>query len=145
MSEAETIERDLLGDPVTLVKNRWGRPTFAKTKENQRVVSMLVARGWTQLRIARYIGCDEKTLRKHFSRELDEGRDLIEGLAMEILVNKMVGGDRQSVNKVLELIDKGKAAVLPKEPKAPKLGKKEQAKLDAAKGHENSSWGQLLQ
>jgi hypothetical protein len=144
MSASEAIELDLLGDPVSLVKDRWGRPKYTKTKENQRVVSMLSARGWTHARIAAYLRCDDKTLRKHFSRELEAGRDLVEGMAMEILLKKMVDGDRQATVKVLDMIDQGKAAVPPAD-KPAKPGKKELELVDAATGHKDTGWRSVLQ
>ena len=59
-------ERDLFGVPVGQLRERWGRPSFAKSDENQRTVMTLRGAGWSQKRIARYMGCDEKTLANIF-------------------------------------------------------------------------------
>ncbi|RAI44716.1 helix-turn-helix domain-containing protein [Rhodoplanes roseus] len=139
---------DLFGAPVTAIRERWGRPSFAKTKENQELVCLLRASGWTQQRICRYLGCDEKTLRKYFSRELEEGADRIEGMALEVLLKKMRLGDRLSATKLLELIDdKGNPAppVPRAAPKEAPLGKKAQLEAEARTGHSATGWGDLLE
>lgn len=145
---ASASEVDLFGAPITQIRERWGRASFAKTKENQELVSLLRAAGWSQSRIARYLGCDEKTLRKHFSRELEDGADLIEGMALEVTLKKMRSGNSVATSRIFEIIDKGRV-----EPPAPKtkpeekreqLGKKALANLEAETAHEESGWGELL-
>ncbi|MGR6743522.1 hypothetical protein, partial [Aeromonas veronii] len=80
-------------------------------------------------------GCDEKTLRKHFSRELDDGADLIEGMALEVTLKKMRSGNSVATARILEIVDRGRIeppAPKPKEdPRPGPRGKKEQANLDA--------------
>jgi hypothetical protein len=141
-------EKDLFGAPITQIRERWGRASFAKTKENQELVALLRAAGWSQGRIATYLGCDEKTLRKHFSRELQDGADLIEGMALEVTLKKMRSGNSVATTRIFEIIDKGRV-----EPPAPKskpeekpeaLGKKDQANRDAETAHRESGWGELL-
>jgi lambda repressor-like predicted transcriptional regulator len=101
---------DLFGAPVDQIRDRWGRKSFAKTEENQRLVAVLKARGWSQARISKYLGCDEKTLRKHFSRELAAGADLIEGDALAVLLAKMRQGNMAALKRVLDVCDQGRAA-----------------------------------
>ncbi|MGR3498785.1 MAG: hypothetical protein ACU0E9_07825 [Limimaricola soesokkakensis] len=143
------IARDLFGAPLDQIRDRWGRPSFKKTPENQRDVATLKAAGWSQMRIARFIGCDEKTLRKNFSRELQAGADMIEGQALQVLVAQMRQGKLPAVKRVLDLVEDNRSAGLAPqapapeaEPEAPKLGKKEQLALDAAKP--TQGWGRLL-
>lgn len=141
-------EKDLFGAPVSQIRERWGRASFTKTKENQELVALLRAADWSHVRIARYLGCDEKTLRKHFSRELDAGADLIEGMALQVTLKKMREGHAPAINRILAIVEKGQAAPpAPAQPKAPepKLGKKEQAQADFENAQKGSSWGQLLQ
>ena len=143
---ADPVEFDLFGAPVTQIKERWGRPQYKKTQQNQLLVSTLKAAGWSQARIATYLRCDIKTLRNHFSRELQAGSDLIEGQALEVLVSQMRQGKLSAVRQVLALTEKGRAAPPPApedHPEAPeKLGKKEQ--LDQAAQTPPSTWGSLL-
>lgn len=141
-------ERDLFGVPVGQLRERWGRPSFAKSDENQRTVMTLRGAGWSQKRIARYMGCDEKTLRKHFSRQLQAGADFLEGQALEVLVSKMRGGSIAAAGRVRDIVKEGRAAPPPApdpEAEAPeeKLGKKEQ--LARAAQTPSGGWGGLLQ
>jgi lambda repressor-like predicted transcriptional regulator len=144
----QPVDRDLFGAPLTQIRERWGRPAFAKNTENQQLVATLISAGWSQARIARYLGCDEKTLRKHFSREIEAGTDLVEGMVLQVLVQKMRGGHVPSANKLLEIIDeKGRPAPPQRgsESKPDKLGKKAQANLDAQTPPAESGWAQVLQ
>lgn len=145
------LDRDLFGAPVGQIKERWGRPAFAKTQENQLLVASLAAFGWVHKEIAAYLRCDEKTLRKHFSRELSHGAMLIEGQAIEVMVQNMRRGRISAVRDVLDRVKQGRA--MPPVPKgadlqdpaaeegAP-LGKKEQ--LARAARQPGKSWGSVL-
>jgi hypothetical protein len=145
----QKTELDLFGQPMLPIKDRRGRPSFAKNKENQELVCLLRAAGWTQARIANYLGCDEKTLRKNFSRELQDGADLIEGMALEITLKKMKSGSSVAISRMFDILEKqGAPAVpIPKDDKASaeKLGKKAAADQDAKTAHEGTSWASLLQ
>lgn len=146
---AATYDRDLFGAPVDQMRDRWGRPSFKKTAENQLLVSTLKAAGWSQERVARFLGCDTKTLRKYFSRELAAGSDLVEGQALQVLVAKMRQGNMAAVRKVLDMTAAG-AAQVPDRPAAPvededapeKLGKKETLEREARTP--TGGWGSLL-
>ena len=147
MSEhTQTVDTDLFGAPVTQIRERWGRNSFAKTKENQELVALLIGTGWTQKRIAAYMGCDEKTLRKHFSREINAGGDMIEAEALQVLYKQMRVGKSTAINRILDVIDNGRAApptaASPKEDEE-KLGKKEQLNRKASKP--TDGWGETLQ
>ncbi|QDL92538.1 hypothetical protein FDP22_12555 [Paroceanicella profunda] len=135
---------DLFGAPVSQIRERWGRPSFAKTKENQQLVALLVGNGWSQKRVAAHLGCDEKTLRKHFSRELAVGADLIESMALEVVMARMRQGHVPSARLMLERLEQGRAAPPPpkNDPREPALGKKAQAQRDA--GDMPTSWGDVL-
>lgn len=144
----ETQETDLFGAPITQIKERWGRKTYKKTKENQELVALLSARGWSQKRICDHMGCDEKTLRKHFSRELQAGSDMIEAECLQVLLTQMRQGKNPALNRLLDVIDLGRAA--PPKPEISKaddgkekLGKKEKLNLAAAAPSEG--WSNILQ
>ena len=140
----EATELDLFGQPVLPIKDRRGRPAYAKSTENQRLVALLIARGWTQQRVADYLGCDHKTLRKHFSRELQRGADIIEAEALQVCYAKMRQGNSAAIGRMFDLIDQGKAAPpQPKEDKPEPLGKKERLTMEA--GEPTGDWGNLLQ
>lgn len=145
---------DLLGDPVDLSRDSWGRPSFEKTVENQEIVQVLKAAGWTKERIARHLGVDVKTLRKHFSLELDLATDRAEAEALLTIHRRMKEGNVSAARQVITMAEKGKA--VPPQPKAhpiqaadldlpdpaDKLGKKER-QAEAAK-KPTGGWGHLL-
>ena len=110
VSGGEAVARDLFGRPVEPLRDRRGRPSFAKTPENQDFVAVRAAAGWAQAAIADAIGCDEKTLRKHFSRELSAGRLIVEGMALDVLMKKLREGHGPSIRLLLERMDETTAA-----------------------------------
>jgi hypothetical protein len=110
--QAEAVHLDLLGDPVDAAFAHIGAPQFEINNENQYLVTVLGAAGWVQNRIARHIGCDPKTLRKHFSRELDRATDMIEAAALATIAGRMAEGNVSAANKMLLAIANGHAAVL---------------------------------
>jgi hypothetical protein len=134
---------DLFGLPVAPLRDRRGRPCYAKTPENQRLVTLLAGRGWSAEQIGPYMGTDPKTVRKHFSRELEFGAVFLEGQAMEVLVAKMREGNVRAALEVMAITRSLVAPVQKPKDKAPAAtGKKDQAKTDA--GRPPESWNELL-
>lgn len=151
--EADKDARDLLGDPVDQRHELIGRPGFKITKENQELVSVLKGAGWPNERIARHLGIDVKTLRKHFSHELMAAADMLEAEALVAIVRRMRDGNVSAARQVIGMSEKGRAA--PPEKKAAAevetkseadpmagLGKKER-QAEAAK-RPTGGWGGLL-
>jgi hypothetical protein len=143
--DGEGVELDLLGDPLRPIRDPRGRPSFAKSKENQQLVISLRAAGWTQDQIATFIGADAKTLRKYFSRELDHGALFLEGMAMQVLVKEMLRGNVTATKRVLEIAQaanapKGKPDAKPE--RLASVGKKAQLAIDAQRP--SQGWGDLV-
>jgi len=105
-------DEDLFGNPFVPLRDRRGRPAYKKTKENQDFVSVRAAAGWSHLRIAEALGCNDDTLRKHFSGELENGAMIVEGVMLDVL---MLNVRRGHVPSVRALRDQIKTAA----PKAP--------------------------
>lgn len=133
---------DMFGHRVQPIRDRRGRPSFKKDKDNQDFVMVRVAAGWTHKRIAEDMGIDEKTLRKHFSRELENGAVFVDGLMLDVLFKKVREGHTPSIRQLRErLAEAGPLAPRNKpsaeeddddvEEKAAPLGKKEQRLQDA--------------
>lgn len=107
---------------------RGGRPEYKPTIETRQTVEEMKYCGESENVIARALGIDVDTMRKHFSDELENGhanrrRELIG------LMFKSARDGNASNQKRLEEIGRvaGAAdAVKAREPKAEKLGKKEQ-------------------
>lgn len=137
---------DLLGLPLMPLKDPRGRPSFKKTKENQMLVMSLRSKGQTQDEIARFMGCDPKTLRKNFSRELDHGQALLEGIAMQALVRRALEGNVTAIKTLLDVTSVRAPNRRPAQPAADKpvtpVGKKEQ--LAQAARAPGPDWGQLI-
>lgn len=97
-SEAKMF--DLFGKEVEPIRDRRGRPSFKKDKANQDFVMVRVAAGWTHKRIAEDMGIDEKTLRKHFSRELEMGAVFVDGLILDVLMKRVRDGHTPSIKEL---------------------------------------------
>ena len=144
LESASVADLDLFGNPVAPIRDPRGRPSYAKSKENQMLVISLAGRGWRHAQIAAFMGCDEKTLRKHFSRELDHGALFLEGMAMQVFVKKMLDGNMAATRAVMEIAGaqnapKGKSPV---SPRPVPVGKKEAATAEAKTPPQG--WGDLL-
>jgi hypothetical protein len=141
--------RDLFGNLVYRVPRKRGRPRFERTEENAHKVSMLLALGWSNRRVA---GCildprtgkpiSEPTLKRYFRSELqvrDVARDQMTARRFERLWTAAEGGNIGAERQLDKLIEKNDRALADAmladrgpEPKAEKLGKKEMSAKDAA-------------
>ncbi|MDD9733117.1 hypothetical protein PVW46_24720 [Mameliella sp. AT18] len=143
MTEDENLTVvDLFGNTRYLTPRKKGRPPFERTEENAHKVSMLLAMGWNNERIA---GCildprtgkpiSVPTLKRHFRSELqvrEVARDQMNARRMERLWQAAeqgnVGADRL-LDKLIEKNDRALAdAALgdrPRQAKPEKKGKKE--------------------
>ena len=57
------------------MSDKFGRPSFDPTPENERVCSLGVAFGLNHEQIGKLVGCSPKTLRKHFQHALETGKE----------------------------------------------------------------------
>lgn len=148
---------DLFGDPISEGHGKRGRPAHVATDKNRNKVSMLLALGWSNERIAKAVGITAPTLRKVYFRELkfrDEMRDRLDARIAEVLWVGVTEGNVGAIKefrKVLERNDMmlAESALRPRRDqpapaREPKLGKKETAVLDARTGHEGTEWSRLL-
>jgi hypothetical protein len=148
---------DLFGDPIAEGHGKRGRPAHVPTDKNRSKVSMLLAFGWSNERIANALGITAPTLRKVYFRELKvrhEMRDRLDARIAEVLWIGVADGNVAAIKefrKVLERSDMmlAESALRPRRdqaapPREPKLGKKETAALDARTGHEGTEWSSLL-
>ena len=136
---------DLFGKPVLPLKDRRGRKGYAKSRENQELVGNLRAFGMTHAEIATVLGCDEKTLRKYYSRELIEGALTLQAEAISVLVQKMKTGNMAATKQVLEMagLQPRSSQKVGAEARKPEpLGKK--AALKKSAGEVPAGWGDLL-
>lgn len=135
--------RDLLGDPITEYRDPRGRKKLRVTNELRDRVAVLRAAGMEREEIADAIGCSERTLRTYFLPELNEGKAAKRAEAIARLFELGMGGSVPALKAFLAL--GVKADAIPRVPREPKLGKKEQAMREAHTAHEGSRWGELLE
>lgn len=124
----QSAEVDLFGHPLTPIRDRRGRPSFAKTLENREFVAVRAAAGWSHKRISEALDCDDDTLRKHFSGELENGRTYIEGLMLDVLIRRVREGHTPSIRQLQDRLD---AAAPSGKPHRVQPGEKDD---DAARG-----------
>lgn len=132
---------DLLGDPIPEGHGKRGRPTHQPSDEKRRLVIALAAFDKKLDQIASALGITQKTLRKHYSRELrekDEARMRLEGRLMSAALKEVDGGNVSAMNALWKRIDKHDLSRLAMErarasSQGDKKGKKQQA-VEAAKG-----------
>lgn len=77
-------------------KNPVGRPAYEPTDKDRGLVEAMSAYGVPQLEIAAVLEIDDKTLRKHFRRELDTATAKAVTKVGQQLYNKAVNGCTQS-------------------------------------------------
>jgi hypothetical protein len=111
---------------------RRGRPPYEPTDKDQRVVEMMA--GWSipEGRVAKVLGIDLKTLRKHFAEELEVGRASLEAQLAQNLLRMAQGHERPSlIPTIFALKSRFGWVEQPPPAREQPLGKKE-AMLDAA-------------
>jgi hypothetical protein len=100
---------DLFGNPYIAEPPRRGRPPHAVTKETRNRVSMLVALGWANPRIAGVLGVTLPTLRKHYFFELrqrDVARDKLEARRIEMAWQLAESGNVAALREFGRLLDR---------------------------------------
>lgn len=139
---------NLFGEPVYARAGKRGRPRFERTEENARKVSMLLACGWTNDRIAKVIvdprtglAISVPTLKRYFRAELierDAARDRLEARRLMRVWEQADKGNVGAERVLAQLLDRQdrmeierKLSERPKQQAADKLGKKQIDKLRA--------------
>jgi hypothetical protein len=153
-SSRSEVAFDLFGDPVPASWGRRGRPEHIATQQNRNKVTMLLAFGWGQERIARAMGIDPKTLRKNYSRELKfrlEQRDRLDASLAMRMWKEVEAGNIAAMKEFRKLVERndqmlyGQGAPLPQVAKREvKLGKKEAAVVAAHNPDLSSTLGELM-
>lgn len=135
------MDFDLLGDPIPKGFGKRGRPPHVPNEEKRRLVIALAAFDKSKADIAAALGITQKTLAKHYFRELrtkDEARLRLEGKLMTSLLKEVEAGNVSAINAMWKRIDKhdlSKLAAMRARAtsQSEKPGKKQQA-VEAAKG-----------
>jgi hypothetical protein len=143
---------DLFGDPVPANWGQRGRPEHIASQKNRNRVSMLVALGWSNPRIAEAMFVTLPTLRKHYFSELKYravARDRLNAELATQLWSLFVAGNVAAGKEFRSLLEQNDLMLYgqteqPPQPKEPKLGKKDQAARDARVPDMGSTLGSLM-
>ncbi|MDB5555408.1 MAG: hypothetical protein JWL86_5392 [Rhizobium sp.] len=144
---------DLFGEPVPANWGERGRPQHIAGQQNRNRVSMLVALGWSNKRIAAALYVTLPTLRKHYFSELkfrDVARDRLNAAMANKYWELFMSGNVAAGKAFGEFLEKndlmlyGQTEQPPKPEPAPKLGKKEAAVVAAHQPDRNSSLGERM-
>ena len=79
--------------PLPRVPKPNGRPPFEPTDAQRQIVQVLKSNGVGERVIAANVGCDTKTLRKHFKAELTDGRLQVKAAIGVALVRAALAGN----------------------------------------------------
>lgn len=110
-----------------------GRPQFKPTSALRRKVEELLTGGMSKDECARAIGCSTPTLEKHFEEELANGIAKKRAEVIGLLFKSARKGNVTAQKKLEEMsrVSGAAEAVTGREPKAPRLGKKEERQVAA--------------
>lgn len=126
-----------------------GRPPHVPTDQTRRQVEMMVSFANTQEQIAAILGITEPTLRKHYEAELAIGHVKANNAVAMNLFKQATKDDPKAIRAAEFWLERraGWSVYIPVTPSAPKdekLGKKEQALLDAGNPNPESTLGDLM-
>ena len=147
---------DLFGDPVPANWGQRGRPEHVASQQNRNRVSLLVALGWSNRRIASAMFVTLPTLRKHYFSELKFRAVARDRLVAQLGVRLLDGVNAGNVSAIREfqkylerndLMNYGQASrpvAEGRKPSQPKLGKKAQAAAAAQQPDPGTPLGELM-
>lgn len=140
-------EFDLWGDPIPPPTERRGRPAHEVTAEKKLRVAVLRALNQSNDEIAAAMGISERTLRTHYPSELRQGLAQKRAEVMILLWTQAAKGNVSAMKEFLRQTERSDLGGVPRvvKPAAErKLGKKEQAVLDAQAPDTTATFGELM-
>lgn len=126
-------------------KNVTNRPSHKPTAEQREQVEAMAGFGIPHDDIARVIGIESPTLRKHYRDELDQGQTKANTKVARNLFTIATGTGREAVTAAIFWLKvrAGWSEYTP-HPLPPPLGKKQQAELDAVTSAKGTEWSELV-
>ncbi|QXZ79651.1 hypothetical protein [Rhizobium sp. L51/94] len=147
---------DLFGDPIPEGFGKRGRPPHVVTAATKAKVILLMAIGRKDYEIALALGISEPTLRKNYREQLrsrEEAKFKLEASRLLKLYEQVEEGNVAAIKEMGKVqeraeIDSGpyaqRQAKVTKAEKPAKIGKKEQANIDARSPDADSAMGRLI-
>lgn len=133
--------------PKNSEKRGRGRPRFNPTPAQRRDVSIAAGGGMRHEDIAISLGISRETLEKYFEAELSTVAAMRRVEALKGLHKAAKRGSSSAAKAYLAADPQVAAPPAPREQKPedePKLGKKEQAAVDATTAQDGTAWADLL-
>ena len=126
--------------------NKGGRPAHQPTAKDQQMVEVLAGFAIPTAKICDVIGIDQKTLFKHYERELQVGAAKVEATLVGNLLTLAKGKDGTALKAIMFALNCrfGWSAYVPRPEMEKPLGKKELADLEAQSAHQESDWSRLV-
>jgi hypothetical protein len=118
--------------------------SFIPKPTQRRSVERMVAVGESHAVIASAFGLSQAELRRHFAVELAKGHARRRREIIDLMFQAAHKGNTAAQRRLEEMTAITPAAPEPKTAKAPVLGKKEQAEIDALTADEGTSWASIL-
>ncbi|MGV1867211.1 MULTISPECIES: hypothetical protein [unclassified Rhizobium] len=157
-AEIQTVTKsfDLFGDPIPEGFGKRGRPPHVVTAATKAKVILLMAIGRKDFEIALALGISEPTLRKNYRDQLrsrEEAKFKLEATRLLKLYEQVEDGNVAAIKEMGKVqeraeLDSGpyaqRQARVQKADKPEKIGKKEQAKIDARSPDAESTMGRLI-
>lgn len=153
-------ETDLFGNPVRARKGLRGRPSVELTAKDLDMLEAAQAKGWTNVRIAEVLGIGLSTLKRNFGPILSGAKRAPDRLVLALsatAIRQALDGDMAAMRMVRQMLADDRALDADakfrgargdeeySEPPAPRLGKKELARIEAEQvGGEGSLWADDL-
>lgn len=146
---------DLFGNPARPGLGQRGRPRYEATEKDRNKIKLLLALGWGNQRIANALDLSLATLKRYFRADLkirEVMRDRLVARQMEIAMEQANAGNMTGLKELDRLIEKNDRIYAERgmtqaqgdgDPKA-KLGKKEQAAIEAEQAADGTEWGDDL-
>lgn len=126
-----------------------GRPPFKPTRGQRLSVERMCAVGDSHDTIARAIGIDANTLRKHFAEELATGSAKRRRQVVDLVFTGAEKGNATLIKRAEEMTRVASADIgeqeEPKAPKLQKLGKREIVQQEAREAGKGGEWGDDLE
>lgn len=129
-------------------KSKGGRPTFVPKDEHRRIVKIMAGFAIPQQQIALALEISDRTLRKHFKRELQISAAQVHAQLAGNLLRLSNGSDGTALKATLEGLRMrfgwSSYALPPVQERVPVKGKKELLDEAAQPGNEPQEWANLL-
>jgi hypothetical protein len=127
------------------VAARINNQSHQPTAEQRRSVEAMSGYGIPEVDIARVIGIERSTLRKHYRDELELGHVKANAKVADNLFKIATGTGREAVTAAIFWLKvrAGWSEYAPS-PLPPPLGKKEQLQIDAVESAKGTEWGTLV-